>query len=82
MQRILHVGQPRLGGRVALAADVRVGERMIRVYSVHFESGHLGHRSGSPDAYREAQARELIEDASELDHGVGDRWRHERRPLP
>ncbi len=70
VQRILHVGEPRLGGRVALAADVRIGERMLRVYSVHFESGHRGHGSGGPDAYREAQARELIEDASELDRGV------------
>ena len=66
-QRTLHVGEPRLGGRVALAADVRIGERMLRVYSVHFESGHRG---GGPDAYREAQARELIEDASELERRV------------
>ncbi len=70
VQRILHVGQPRLGGRVALAADVRIGERMLRVYSVHFESGRRGHGSRAPDAYREAQARELIEDASELHGGV------------
>ncbi len=70
VQRILHVGQPRLGGRVALATDVRIGERMLRVYSVHLESGHRGHGSGGPHAYREAQARELIEDASELDRGV------------
>jgi endonuclease/exonuclease/phosphatase family metal-dependent hydrolase len=70
VQRILHVGEPRLGGRVALAADVRVGERMLRVYSVHFESGHRGRGPGSPDAFREAQARELIEDASELQRGV------------
>lgn len=70
VQRILHLGQPRLGGRVALAADVRVGERMLRVYSVHFESGRRGRGSSSPDAHREAQARELIEDVSELQRGV------------
>jgi len=70
LQRILRVGQPRLGGRVALAADVRIGERTLRVYSVHFESGQRGRGSSSPDAYREAQARELIEDASELNRGV------------
>ena len=70
VQRVLHVGEPRLGGRVALAADVRIGERMLRVYSVHFESGHRGHGASSSDAYREAQARELIEDASELQRGV------------
>ncbi len=70
VQRILHVGEPRLGGRVALAADVRIGEQMLRVYSVHFESGRRGHGSRGPDAYREAQARELIEDASGLHQGV------------
>ena len=70
VQRILHVGEPRLGGRVALAADVRIGERMLRVYSVHFESGDRGRGSWSGDAYREAQARELIEDASGLNRGV------------
>jgi len=70
VQRILHIGQPRLGGRVALAADARIGERMLRVYSVHFESGRHGHGSSAPDAYRKAQAQELIEDASELKRGV------------
>ena len=70
VQRILHVGQPRLGGRAALAADVRIGERLLRVYSVHFDSGHRGHGSSSPDAHREAQARELIEDASGLGRDV------------
>lgn len=70
VQRVLHVGQPRLGGRVALAADVRIGERLLRVYSVHFESGGGGHGSGGADAYREAQARELIADASDLQRGV------------
>ncbi len=66
VQRILRVGEPRLGGRVALAADVRVGERLLRLYSVHFESGQRGNGA----AYREAQARELIADASDLQQGV------------
>ncbi|HEY5625016.1 MAG TPA: endonuclease/exonuclease/phosphatase family protein, partial [Dehalococcoidia bacterium] len=70
LQRILHVGEPRLGGRVALAADVLIDERLLRVYSIHFESGQRGQGPHSPDAYREAQARELIDDASELDRGV------------
>lgn len=70
LQRVLHVGQPRHGGRVALTADIRIGERMLRVYSVHFESGHRGHGPRGPDAYREAQARELIDDASGLNRGV------------
>jgi endonuclease/exonuclease/phosphatase family metal-dependent hydrolase len=43
---------------------------MLRVYSVHFESGDRGQGSSSGDAYREAQARELIEDASDLQRGV------------
>ena len=70
VQRVLHVGQPRLGGRVALAADLRIGDRMLRVYSVHFESGRRGRGSRSPDAYREAQAVELMDDASGLQQGV------------
>ena len=69
-QRILYVGQPRLGGRVALSADIRIGDRMIRAYSVHFESGHRGQGSRGSDAYREAQAEELIEDSSGLDQCV------------
>ena len=63
-QRLLHVGEPRLGGRVALSADVRVGERLLRVYAVHFESGR------DADHYRIAQAQELIADASDLDYGA------------
>ena len=70
VQRILRVGEPRLGGRVALTADVRIGDRMLRVYSVHFDSGDRGHGPNGPDAYREAQAKELIEDASGLHQGV------------
>ena len=70
VQRVLRVGQPRLGGRVALTADIRIGERMLRVYSVHFESGLRGSGPNGPDAYRKAQARELIDDASGLHQGV------------
>ena len=43
--------EPRLGGRVALAADVRVGHRVLRVVTVHFESK-------TEDA-RSAQAKEI-----------------------
>lgn len=63
-QRILHVGEPRLGGRVAVAADVRIGERMLRVYAVHFESGR------DADHHRAAQAQELIGHAAGVAHGV------------
>ena len=69
-QRFLRVGQPRLGGRVALAADVRVGDRLLRVYAVHFESGRLSVTSSDRSRYRVAQARELIDDAADLEHGV------------
>jgi endonuclease/exonuclease/phosphatase family metal-dependent hydrolase len=70
VQRLLHVGQPRLGGRVALAADVRIGERTLRVYSVHFDSGNRGRGPRRAELYREAQAKELIEDASGIHQGV------------
>jgi endonuclease/exonuclease/phosphatase family metal-dependent hydrolase len=64
VQRFLHLGEPRLGGRMALAADVRIGDRLLRVYSVHFESGPLA------DHFREAEVRELIGDATIVTHGV------------
>jgi endonuclease/exonuclease/phosphatase family metal-dependent hydrolase len=57
-QRLFLVGQPRKGGRMAMVADVKAGDRYLRVYSVHFES-----RGGQ--AYRPAQAAELVEDAQE-----------------
>jgi endonuclease/exonuclease/phosphatase family metal-dependent hydrolase len=63
VQRFLHVGEPRLGGRVALAADVRIGDRLLRLYSVHFESGAADH-------FRVPQVQELIEDAADVTHGV------------
>jgi endonuclease/exonuclease/phosphatase family metal-dependent hydrolase len=31
--------EPRLGGRMALRADVRVGDRLVHVAALHFESG-------------------------------------------
>ena len=70
VQRRLRVGQPRFGGRVAVAADVRVGDRLLRVYAVHFESGHLATGPRSRDGYRLAQASELVADVADLDHGV------------
>lgn len=38
-------GQPRLGGRIALGADVLVGKRAVHVYTVHFESSSEDSRS-------------------------------------
>ena len=59
---VLRIGEPRLGGRMALAADVRIGRLLLRVYSVHFESGrHFA-------AHRREQALELIGDAGDLPH--------------
>jgi endonuclease/exonuclease/phosphatase family metal-dependent hydrolase len=62
-QRLLRVGQPRLGGRMAMSADVKVGKRYLRVYSVHFES------KGS-QVYRPAQAAELARDGLSSPHGA------------
>jgi len=50
--------EPRLGGRMALAATLRVGGRGIPVYSFHLESG-LADRN-----LRAAQAAELAADAA------------------
>ena len=47
-------GEPRLGGRIAIAADIVVADRNVHVVSVHFES------SISEDT-REGQAVELAE---------------------
>ncbi len=47
--------EPRLGGRIAIAADLRVGERLVRVYSVHFESA-------IEQTQRTAQAAEVASD--------------------
>ncbi len=52
-------GEPRLGGRIAVRADIQVGERILHVYAVHFESD-IG------ELIRAAQAEELIADAAAL----------------
>ena len=48
--------EPRLGGRVAIAADVRIGERLLRLYAAHLESN-------PPLTVRDAQVREILDDA-------------------
>lgn len=50
-------GEPRLGGRMALRADVKVGESYLRVYAAHLESGRGDER------LRGEQAGELVRDA-------------------
>ncbi len=64
LQRFFHVGEPRFGGRMALAADVRIGDRFLRIYSVHLESGWAA------DPLRESEIRELIDDATSLERAV------------
>jgi endonuclease/exonuclease/phosphatase family metal-dependent hydrolase len=52
--------EPRLGQRVALHADVPVGDRTMRVYAVHFESNDaLGEK-------RVVQVKELLDVAQSL----------------
>jgi endonuclease/exonuclease/phosphatase family metal-dependent hydrolase len=51
--RAREAGEPRLGGRMALGATLRIGERRLRVFSTHLESGAFD------AAYRRAQADEL-----------------------
>lgn len=46
--------EPRLGGRIALYADVLIGNRIIKLVSLHLESG------GGPD-HRGLQAQEAID---------------------
>lgn len=69
-QRLLRVGQPRRGGRVALTADVRVGERLLRVYSVHFESGRVNFGPRKRADFRHAQVVELVDDAADAGMSV------------
>lgn len=50
--------EPRLGGRMAVMADITVNGRPLRVYAVHFDSGMHEH------AFRGAQARQLAAHAA------------------
>jgi endonuclease/exonuclease/phosphatase family metal-dependent hydrolase len=63
-QRTFRVGEPRMGGRMALAADVKVGGHDLRLYSVHFES------RGGNEPFRGAQAAELADDGATALGGV------------
>jgi endonuclease/exonuclease/phosphatase family metal-dependent hydrolase len=56
--------EPRLGGRVAIAADMRVGGRLLRLYSLHLESNTRALR------IRDAQAAEIAADALAVGHPV------------
>jgi endonuclease/exonuclease/phosphatase family metal-dependent hydrolase len=54
------LGEPRLGGRATLRAEVDLGGRSVGLYSVHFESHPLD------GAYRAAQAAEVAADAARV----------------
>jgi endonuclease/exonuclease/phosphatase family metal-dependent hydrolase len=54
--------EPRLGGRVAVAADVAVGGQRLRLYAVHYESGALD------GPLRAAQAAETADHALAVGH--------------
>lgn len=51
-------GEPRLGGRMALAADIKIGQRYLHLCCTHLESGRGNER------LRAQQAEELARDAS------------------
>lgn len=48
-----HASEPRLGGRMAILADIAVGDRLVHVQALHFESGI------NDGPIRAAQAAEL-----------------------
>ena len=52
--------EPRLGGRIAIAADMKVGEKLVRLYVLHLESTLSALR------IRDAQALEIASDGAGL----------------
>lgn len=56
--------EPRLGGRMALVADLAVGDRIVQVAVVHFESG------AEDGPKRAAQAAEIADIGAMLDRPV------------
>ncbi len=56
--------EPRLGGRVAIAADMRVGRQLVRLYVLHLES------TLTALAIRDAQAVEIADDAAAIAYPV------------
>lgn len=56
--------EPRLGGRIAIAADARVGTRLVRLYVLHLES------TVAALDIRDAQAEEIATDAQTVAHPV------------
>jgi len=56
--------EPRLGGRIAIAADAKVGSRLVRLYALHLES------TLSALDIRDAQAEEIAADSEGLSYPV------------
>ena len=56
--------EPRLGGRIALAADMKVGNHIVRLYSLHLESTLTALR------IRDAQAVEIAAEGALVDGPV------------
>jgi endonuclease/exonuclease/phosphatase family metal-dependent hydrolase len=56
--------EPRLGGRIAIAADARIGSKLVRLYALHLES------TLSALDIRDAQAEEIAADSEGLGHPV------------
>lgn len=56
--------EPRLGGRIAIAADAKIGDELVRLYVLHLES------TISAADIRDAQAEEIAVDAESVTHPV------------
>lgn len=56
--------EPRLGGRIAIAADAKIGSRLVRINVVHLES------TLTALSIRDAQAEELAIDVEPVTHPV------------
>lgn len=60
--------EPRLGGRVAVRADMQVGDRVVRLYSLHLESRING--AVPEDIVSAQQAAEIAEEGLASPHPV------------
>jgi endonuclease/exonuclease/phosphatase family metal-dependent hydrolase len=56
--------EPRLGGRIAIAADAKIGEALVRLYVLHLES------TLTALDIRDAQAEEIAVDSESVPHPV------------
>ena len=56
--------EPRLGGRIAISADAKIGDDLVRLYVLHLES------TVSAADIRDAQAEEVARDSESVDHPI------------